>query len=133
MSKYRITLEGKTYEMDIELVPEKETLQPSAHRKYKEYKTEKKDPTVMVIDPASERKTQTANKGAVTSPMPGIVLKIAKGEGEAVVKSELVLVLEAMKMENEILAPVDGKITKMNCTEGNTVEGGAVLFEVSDE
>ena len=43
---------------------------------------------------------------------------------------ELVLILEAMKMENEILAPVDGTITAMNCTAGGTVAGGDVLFEV---
>lgn len=133
MSKYRITLEGKTYEMEIELVPEKETLQTNFHREYKEYKSEKKDSTVMVIDPASERKVPTSNKGTVTSPMPGTVLKIVRHENETVTKGDLVLVLEAMKMENEILAPIDGKIIEINCAEGNTVEGGAILFEVSNE
>ena len=70
------------------------------------------------------------NTGAVTAPMPGTVIKIEKSEGSAVKAGELVLVLEAMKMENEILAPVDGTITKMNCTVGGTVAGGEVMFEV---
>ena len=44
---------------------------------------------------------------------------------------EVVLVLEAMKMENEILSPADGTILRMNCEEGKTVAGGEVLFEVN--
>ena len=62
--------------------------------------------------------------------MPGTVIKIVKGEGSAVKAGELVLIREAMEMENEILAPVDGTVTKMNCTAGGTVAGGDVLFEV---
>ena len=64
------------------------------------------------------------------APMPGTVIRIEKSEGELVKAGDLVLILEAMKMENEILAPKDGTITKMNCEVGGTVAGGEVLFEV---
>jgi len=62
--------------------------------------------------------------------MPGTVLSICRKEGEKVRGGDVVLVLEAMKMENEILSPADGTINKINCEEGKTVAGGEVLFEV---
>jgi len=130
MSKYRITLEGKTYEMEIELVAENGVQQqPMAKKEYREFKGAPKDANVNVVDHSLQKQTVN-NTGAVTAPMPGTVIKIDKGEGTAVKAGELVLVLEAMKMENEILAPVDGTITKMNCTVGGTVAGGEVMFEV---
>ena len=129
MSKYRITIEGKTYEMEVELVVENCLQQSGANKEYREFKGVPKDTNVNVIDPSMQKLT-VSNKGAVTAPMPGTVIKIEKGEGAGVKAGELVLVLEAMKMENEILAPIDGTIMKMNCTVGGTVAGGVVMFEV---
>ena len=67
--------------------------------------------------------------GAVTivSPMPGKILGIKAKAGETVTKGQVVLVLEAMKMENEIVAPQDGVIATVNTSEGASVEAGAVL------
>ena len=129
MSKYRITLEGKTYEMEIELVAENAAPQPAAKKEYKEFKSGTKDTNVNLLDPAAQKKVVN-DTGAVTAPMPGTVLRIEKAEGAAVKEGELVLILEAMKMENEILAPTDGTIKKMFCEVGGTVSGGEVLFEV---
>ncbi len=129
MSKYRITLEGKTYEMEIELVSEEGTPQSVVKKAYKEFRGESKDPNVNVIDP-SARKQTVNDTGTVTAPMPGTVLRIVKGIGETVKAGELVLVLEAMKMENEILAPSDGTIAQMACEVGSTVAGGDILFEI---
>ena len=129
MSKYRITLEGKTYEMEIELVPEETAPQPAARREYKGYQNAAADPIVRLMDPSAQR-TTTSAAGTVTAPMPGTVLSICKNEGEKVRTGDVVLVLEAMKTENEILSPADGTIKKVNCEEGKTVAGGEVLFEV---
>lgn len=129
MSKYRIYLEGKTYEMEIELVAENGVQQPTVKKEYKEFKSAPKDANVNVVNPSAQKQTVN-NTGAVTAPMPGTVIKIEKGEGQDVKAGDLVLVLEAMKMENEILAPVSGKISVMNCTEGGTVAGGDLLFEI---
>ena len=72
----------------------------------------------------------TGNAGMVTAPMPGTVVRIERTEGDTVKAGELVLVLEAMKMENEITAPIDGSITKLNPATGRTVVGGEMLFEI---
>ena len=129
MSKYRITLEGKTYEMEIELVAERAASQPAEKKEYKKCENAIKDTNVRVIDPSVEKKTIN-NRGGVSAPMPGTVINMIKLEGDAVKAGEVILILEAMKMENEILAPIDGTIIKMNCTAGSTVAGGEVLFEI---
>lgn len=67
---------------------------------------------------------------AVEAPMPGKVIKINKRVGDAVASGDEVLVLEAMKMGNPIMAPCDGKITGMPVSEGQSVQGGDTLFTV---
>ncbi len=129
MSKYRITLEGKTYEMEVDLIGETAAPQSAAKKAYKELKGAENDSTVRVMD-SSAQKQMVNYTGAVTAPMPGTVIQVEKAVGDAVKAGDLVLILEAMKMENEILAPVDGTITAMNCINGGAVASGDVLFEV---
>ena len=125
MSKYRITVEGKTYEMDVELIgsngapvqPVKVQSAPAA-------------PAPVVAAPKASSKPAAVSSGSVVAPMPGTVIKILKNEGDAVKAGDVVLILEAMKMENEITAPVEGTLASVNCTAGGTVAGGDVLFEV---
>lgn len=127
MSKYRITLEGKTYEMEVELMDgngarqaQPRNSQPAQKSPAAEQKTEA----------APQKKTLDGGDGAVTAPMPGTVIRIEKEKGAAVKAGETVLILEAMKMENEITAPKDGTIVSMNCSAGGTVAGGEDLFEI---
>ena len=129
MSKYRIIMDGKTYEMEIELIDENGTEQPVIRKEQKEIKSAPKAPAVTAAAPLEQKQAATGT-GAVLAPMPGTVIKIEKNKGEPVKSGEVVLILEAMKMENEILAPADGTITAMNCVAGGTVAGGDVLFEV---
>lgn len=125
MSKYRITVDGKTYEMDVELIGSNgAAVQPVA----------KAAPAPVVSAPAAPApaasKPAAASTGAVTAPMPGTILKVLKASGDAVKAGDVVLILEAMKMENEITAPADGVIGSLSLTEGSTVAGGDLLFEV---
>ena len=66
----------------------------------------------------------------IKSPMPGLVLKINKNIGDEVTKGETVIVLEAMKMENEIKAPIDGKIAEINIKQGTAIEKNILLFVI---
>ena len=63
----------------------------------------------------------------VTAPMPGKIVGVKAAVGQAVKKGETVLVLEAMKMENDIVAPQDGTVASINVSTGDAVESGAIL------
>jgi biotin carboxyl carrier protein len=70
---------------------------------------------------------QTTGTSAVKAPMPGLVLRINVKEGDSVNKNGLLLVMEAMKMENEIFAPVAGKVTKICVKQGDQLMADDVL------
>ena len=125
MSKYRITVEGKTYEMDVELIGANgAVVAPVAKAAAPVAAAPKAAPAPVAAKPAE------VGSGSVVAPMPGTILKVLKATGDAVKAGEVVLILEAMKMENEITAPVDGTIGSLNLTEGSTVAGGDLLFDV---
>lgn len=67
----------------------------------------------------------------ITAPMPGTVLKVRAGIGTQVKKGQVLLLLEAMKMENEIVAPVDGVISSVNVAEGNSINAGDLLISMN--
>ena len=64
---------------------------------------------------------------AISAPMPGKILGVKAAAGQAVKKGQVILILEAMKMENEIVAPQDGTIATINVATGDSVEPGATL------
>ena len=66
-------------------------------------------------------------QGSVKSPMPGKILAVKKNVGDAVKSGDVILVLEAMKMENDIVAPQDGTVASINVSVGDSVESGATL------
>lgn len=125
MSKYRITVEGKTYEMDVELIGVNGAVAaPVAKAAAPVAAAPKAAPAPVAAKPAA------VGSGSVVAPMPGTILKVLKATGDSVKAGEVVLILEAMKMENEITAPVDGTIESLSLTEGSTVAGGDLLFDV---
>ena len=72
--------------------------------------------------------TAGSSDGAVRSPMPGKVVKILVAKGATVVRGQGVVVVEAMKMENELSAPRDGVVKEISVAEGQPVDGGALLL-----
>jgi biotin carboxyl carrier protein len=70
--------------------------------------------------------------GALITQMPGKIVKLMKKEGDQVTKSETVLILEAMKMENEIKAGTDGVIKTINVKEGQALEAGFLMVEIEE-
>ena len=112
MSKYRIKMNDKIYELEIELIEE-----GISNREMPDYRRETH---------SSEKITQRA----VRSPMPGNVIEITRKQGQKVAKGETVLILETMKMENEISAPEDGTIKEFFVREGQSVSADAPLFEL---
>ena len=67
----------------------------------------------------------------VTAPMPGTILDVKVAVGDSVSKGQVIMILEAMKMENEVVAPQDGTIASINVAAGDSVEAGAVLASLN--
>lgn len=128
MRKFNITVNGKTYEVEVEEIggvsaparPAAPVAAPKAAPA----------PQAAAPAPAPAPKAAPAAGGGetVSAPMPGKVLKVLKGEGSPVKNGDVVMILEAMKMENEITAPVDGTVKQVAAKEGVAVNPGDVLF-----
>ncbi len=83
---------------------------------------------------ALERTSGTAHESVVVrAPMPGLVLDVAVGEGEKVSSGAKLFILEAMKMENEIRAPIGGTVHGMKVRKGDIVEKGQILIQLKNE
>lgn len=113
MRKFNVTVNGKVYSVDVEEVANDGVATPVV--------------TSVAPAPAAPAAKPAAGDGTpVKAPMPGLILGLAKNSGDAVKKNEKIVVLEAMKMENDINAPADGTITYV-VKKGDNVETGAVL------
>ncbi|MBS6720488.1 MAG: biotin/lipoyl-containing protein [Peptoniphilus harei] len=139
--KYQVKVDGKVFEVEVEkvgggygsLTPGSLTAAPAAA------------PVAAPVAPAAPAPQQAApapapaaaptaapaagGAGDVVSPMPGTVLKLNVNNGDTVASGDVILILEAMKMENEIVAPCAGKVT-LKVTAGETVDTDALLAVV---
>jgi len=86
------------------------------------------------LEVASEsRRRAGAPAGQLTSPMPGLVLKVLVQPGEAVRSGQTLVVLEAMKMQYEMMSPRDGTVARVEAREGQQVAGGVALVTLDEE
>ena len=124
MKKYVITVNGAKYEVVVE--------EADINAKFTKAETPNAAPAAPAAAPkAAAPKAASAGATAVNAPLPGNILKVKATQGSAVKKGDLLCVLEAMKMENEILAPADGTVTAVYAKEGTSVNTGDVLFELA--
>ena len=77
--------------------------------------------------PAPAPAAAPAGGEQVTSPMPGTILSVNVAAGDTVKRGQVLMILEAMKMENEIMCPCDGKVVSVNTSKGASVESGTLL------
>ena len=127
--KYKITLNGRTYEVEVEagkamLLDEYEAIAPAAPAAAPAAAA----PAAAPAAPAAPAVTGAGD--AVNAPMPGTILKVNVQNGQAVKEGDVLVVLEAMKMENEILAPKNGTITQVLVSKGSTVDTGAPMVVI---
>ena len=117
MKQYNVTVNGTKYEITLEVVDAADVKAAPAPAAA---------PAATPAPVAAPAATNASGEN-VTAPMPGNILKVNVTAGQAVKKGDVLMILEAMKMENEILAPADCTVASVNTTAGTTVEAGTVL------
>ncbi len=127
--KYKITLNNRIYEVEVEagkamLLDEYEAVAPAAPAPAAA--PEAAAPTAAPAAPAAAPAVTGAGE-AVNAPMPGTILKVNVAQGQAVKAGQVLVVLEAMKMENEIMAPKAGTVTQVVTAKGASVNTGDPL------
>ena len=128
--KYKITLNGRTYEVEVEagkamLLDEYEAIAPSAPAAAPVAAAPAAAPAAATAAPAAPAVTGAGD--AVKAPMPGTILKVNVQNGQAVKEGDVLVVLEAMKMENEIMAPKAGTVAQVLVNRGANVDTGAPM------
>lgn len=127
--KYKVTLNGKTYEVEVEhgkavLLDEYEALAPAPAVSA---------PVAVPETPAAPAPAPVnlASGETVSAPMPGNIIRVDVKEGDKVTSGQVLVILEAMKMENEIVSPKDGTVAQVVTSKGAVVETGSPLVVIA--
>lgn len=130
MKNYRITVNGTAYDVAVEEVGETASAPAAAPAPAPAPKAAPAPAPKAAPAPAP---AASGSEGSVVvaAPMPGKILSIKANVGASVKKGEVLLILEAMKMENEIVAPEDGTVASVNVSVGSAVEAGDTLVTLN--
>lgn len=125
MKNYTITVNGNVYDVTVE--EGTGSAAPAAAPKAAPAAAPKAAPAA----PKAAAPAGAAGSVTVAAPMPGKILGVKANPGQAVKKGDVIVILEAMKMENEICAPQDGTVATVECAVGDSVETGKVLVSMN--
>ena len=131
--KYNVTVDGKTYAVEVEeMVGTRVNRAPQISTETiptKESEPVVNEPVVseQVVAPAAPMNKDSIKGETLRAPMPGTILSVTAVVGQVVKRGEILLVLEAMKMENEIVANADGTISGIFVQKGANVQAGDIL------
>ena len=121
MKKYNVNVNGNLYEITLEVIEDGAAPAPKA---------ETAVPAPAPTAPTAPAAPVAAGGEKVSSPMPGTILSVNVSAGDTVKSGDILFVLEAMKMENEIMAPRDGKVTSVGVSKGASVNSGDILCTI---
>jgi len=124
--KRKVTIDGETFEVDLER-------QGSIWKATVEGQTFEVEVEGEVVAPPPKRRkggVKGGKSGVISSNIPGKVVTLEVELGQSVKEGEIVLILEAMKMQNEVTAPVSGTVTEINCREGANIEANTTLVVI---
>lgn len=121
MRKFRVRINGHVYEVEVEELAGPETSQPAAPVGPTQSQSMPRGRSTMSAPPSA------AGPSKVAAPLPGVIVAVKVKPGQAVAEDEVVVVLEAMKMENELTAPRAGTVRAVLVEAGDSVDQGTVL------
>lgn len=121
MKKFNITVNGTAYEVEVEEVKAQAAAAPKAAPKAPAAPAPKAAPAPQVA-PKKAAVAAGAGEHSIDAPMPGKIVKLVAAEGQAVKAGDTLLILEAMKMQNEIAADADGTVKTFNVVAGQSVK-----------
>lgn len=124
MKNYRVIVNGNTYEVALEEIDASSVSKTAPA-------PAQAAPAPAQTAPAQATAPAAAGGETITAPMPGTILSVNITVGKAVKKGDVLFILEAMKMENEILAPCDGTVTQVGVNASQSVETGALLCTIA--
>lgn len=132
---YKVTLNGKVYEVEVEkgeavIQAEYEAALPAAPAAAAPAPAAAAAPAPSAAAASAAAPAAQAGAGTVLSPLPGNINEVRFSAGQTVKAGDVVIILEAMKMENEIVAPKAGTLTKIHVQKGAVVNTGDPLFDV---
>ena len=132
---YKVTLNGKVYEVEVEkgeavIQAEYEAALPAAPAAAAPAPAAPAAPAPSAAAASAAAPAAQAGAGTVPSPLPGNINEVRFSAGQTVKAGDVVIILEAMKMENEIVAPKAGTLTKIHVQKGAVVNTGDPLFDV---
>jgi methylmalonyl-CoA carboxyltransferase small subunit len=125
--KYKLTIDGKTFEVDVEAV-EPDVRRPTPASAASPA-SPSQAPTGTPSPPQAAPTASVEESKVCRSPVAGVVVKVLAQVGQSIQANDILVVLEAMKMETTITSPVAGKIAKVNVAVGDPVKGGQVVVE----
>lgn len=121
MKRFNVTVNGKAYDVAVEEITDGSAPAVAAPVAA---------PAAPAPTPAPAAAPAAGAGESVTAPMPGTILDVKANVGDTVTRGQVIMILEAMKMENDIVAPCDGKITSIIAKRNDTVNSGDVLATV---
>ncbi len=132
MKTYNITVNGITYEVEVEEVSAASaSAAPAAPAAAPAAPAAPKAAPAPKVAPAPKAATGKAGSVAIKAPMPGNIMKVNFKVGDSVKRGDVLCILEAMKMENEICAPADGTVASVDVAQGATVATDALLMTLN--
>jgi glutaconyl-CoA/methylmalonyl-CoA decarboxylase subunit gamma len=136
MKKFNVTVDGQTYTVFVEEIGEQTAApagvpaQAALPREAPVVPEQAAPPRPSAVPAPAQGGPGPAAGGGVPAPMPGSIIELKVREGDTVKKGDVLLILEAMKMENEVTAPRGGTVTRILVKKGDTVNSGDPLLEI---
>ena len=127
--KRKVTVDGETFEVELE--KDEDGWKVSIDGSEFEIQVEQERD----LGPRRESKSRSGStlSGTISSPIPGKVVSIHVSVGDSVEEGSVLMILEAMKMQNEVQAPISGTVAELNCETGDSIEANSPLVVITPE